>query len=641
MSEILAAGYENSQTSGLGWKSDFRAHKWFTRGWTLQELLAPASVEFFAQDGRRLGDKRSLERQISEITGIAVRALRGSDLSHLDVDERFGWAETRQTSVEEDWACCLQGIFGIFMPLIYAEGKQNAPLPPPIRVLPSSDFCPPEGGTWRGQQLPRAVPYLSRVLGILSVWPSAQYESFWRDLDTDAAYAQVESSCDGWLARYELRAPLHRRHTRQSFRYEHRASWKTSFPMAIGPDGLTLAMLANQRSSSAHNRRVAGQMEREQAPHVQSRNARPATSSSGSSVALARDWYRYSTTFSADSRDLLFSDRLGVSTGHLVLFWILDGGAVRVVASTTFHCLKPRSIQLATVHPLLAILPFVSAGPRDEMSGEAQKEDQRKRRADGGAGQVSSDPRARSSKQGRLASGLETSMEPCGKARVSLSSRPVLVRQMLSSAFTVLVADPYHNLRLGSESFLAVEEALKRRQVDEDLYAKERSRLEEDAPRDQAGASSAVDPSPTFPPLLFPLPLCLPLSRAFVANPAANGLRRGHPRGHLRRGHRSKAPASPFPSPQASPQTSSHAEIEALSKSIGTVRDIAQNDFSIHDVRITYGFKYLIKAMTIWIENWIENDGNTSASLPVAHFAQLKTIHQGIDYMQYSGKGGL
>lgn len=126
LSDISTTSCENSRQSGLAWESAFRAHRWFTRGWTLQELLAPASVEFFTQDGRRLGDKRSLEQQIHEITGITVPALRESDLSQFDVEERFRWAETRQTTREEDWAYCLLGIFGIFMPIIYGEGKAHA-----------------------------------------------------------------------------------------------------------------------------------------------------------------------------------------------------------------------------------------------------------------------------------------------------------------------------------------------------------------------------------------------------------------------------------------------------------------------------------------------------------------------------------
>src|SRR6266566_3686811 len=125
LSNISASGNEEDDQQPA-WEPAFRASKWFTRGWTLQELLAPASVEFFTTEGRRLGDKRSLEQQIHEITGIAVPALRGSALAQFDVEERFKWAETRQTTHEEDWAYCLLGIFGIFMPLIYGEGKVHA-----------------------------------------------------------------------------------------------------------------------------------------------------------------------------------------------------------------------------------------------------------------------------------------------------------------------------------------------------------------------------------------------------------------------------------------------------------------------------------------------------------------------------------
>ncbi len=96
------------------------------RGWTLQELLAPVSVEFFTREGWRLGDKRSLEQQIHKITGIDILGSQGTPLSQFEVDERFKWAETRRTTREEDWAYCLLGIFDIYIPLIYGEGRENA-----------------------------------------------------------------------------------------------------------------------------------------------------------------------------------------------------------------------------------------------------------------------------------------------------------------------------------------------------------------------------------------------------------------------------------------------------------------------------------------------------------------------------------
>jgi hypothetical protein len=116
----------NDAFSHRTWESDFRKSRWFTRGWTLQELLAPPSVEFFSREGNRLGDKTSLERQIHKITGIADSALRGAALSQFSVDERFSWIERRQTTRKEDKAYSLLGIFDVFMPLIYGEGEKNA-----------------------------------------------------------------------------------------------------------------------------------------------------------------------------------------------------------------------------------------------------------------------------------------------------------------------------------------------------------------------------------------------------------------------------------------------------------------------------------------------------------------------------------
>ncbi|KAI9777314.1 MAG: hypothetical protein M1839_008922 [Geoglossum umbratile] len=108
------------------WERAFRESRSFTRGWTLQELLAPSSVEFFSREGKRLGDKRSLERQIHEITGIAILALRGDSLSRFAVNERLSWAANRETMRKEDKVYSLLGIFEICMPLIYGEGHQKA-----------------------------------------------------------------------------------------------------------------------------------------------------------------------------------------------------------------------------------------------------------------------------------------------------------------------------------------------------------------------------------------------------------------------------------------------------------------------------------------------------------------------------------
>ena len=108
------------------WESTFRKSEWFTRGWTLQELLAPASVDFFSKEGELLGNKASLERHICEKTGIPVKALRGSPLSDFDVTERMSWAAKRLTMKDEDKVYSLFGIFGVSLPIMYGEGLENA-----------------------------------------------------------------------------------------------------------------------------------------------------------------------------------------------------------------------------------------------------------------------------------------------------------------------------------------------------------------------------------------------------------------------------------------------------------------------------------------------------------------------------------
>jgi hypothetical protein len=117
----------NAENYQGAWEADFRKSRWFTRGWTLQELLAPASVEFYSSQQQRLGNKQSLAGLIQEVTGIPISALHGHQpLEKFSVNRRMTWAAHRQTTEAEDGAYCLLGIFSIFMPLIYGEGKENA-----------------------------------------------------------------------------------------------------------------------------------------------------------------------------------------------------------------------------------------------------------------------------------------------------------------------------------------------------------------------------------------------------------------------------------------------------------------------------------------------------------------------------------
>ena len=127
LSDVPRLAFDTSDKSNqMSWESALRKSRWFTRGWTLQELLAPRSVEFFSRERKGLGDKSSLEQQIHEITCIPKSALQGTRLSEFSVNERLSWIERRQTKLEEDKAYSLLGIFDVYIPLIYGEGTASA-----------------------------------------------------------------------------------------------------------------------------------------------------------------------------------------------------------------------------------------------------------------------------------------------------------------------------------------------------------------------------------------------------------------------------------------------------------------------------------------------------------------------------------
>ncbi|KAH9941633.1 heterokaryon incompatibility protein-domain-containing protein [Epithele typhae] len=102
----------------------FRRSKWFTRGWTLQELIAPAEVFFLSRDWRIIGTRETLANVIEEITGIDADILtHRRTLDSVSIARRMSWASKRRTSRVEDEAYSLMGIFGVHMPTIYGEGR--------------------------------------------------------------------------------------------------------------------------------------------------------------------------------------------------------------------------------------------------------------------------------------------------------------------------------------------------------------------------------------------------------------------------------------------------------------------------------------------------------------------------------------
>ncbi|KAF4949954.1 hypothetical protein FGADI_8555 [Fusarium gaditjirri] len=105
--------------------SEISNSRWFTRGWTLQELIAPSSMIFFDKDWRELGTKKSLTRVLSQRTNIPESIIRDSEeLETTSIAQRMSWAADRVTTRKEDGAYSLMGIFGINMPLLYGEGDK-------------------------------------------------------------------------------------------------------------------------------------------------------------------------------------------------------------------------------------------------------------------------------------------------------------------------------------------------------------------------------------------------------------------------------------------------------------------------------------------------------------------------------------
>lgn len=103
--------------------------KWFDRGWTLQELLAPREVLFYNKDWGYVGQKSTLADRISQRTGINADVLRDGSvkkIKNFSVAQRLSWAARRITTRVEDRAYSLLGLFDVFMPVIYGEGAENA-----------------------------------------------------------------------------------------------------------------------------------------------------------------------------------------------------------------------------------------------------------------------------------------------------------------------------------------------------------------------------------------------------------------------------------------------------------------------------------------------------------------------------------
>lgn len=126
LSDVTSLKRDVNGAADQTWEKSFRGSRWFTRGWTLQELLAPRVVEFFSQDRTFLGSRETLLQQLHETTRIPTAALRGVSVTSFSVEERFTWAKQRETKKVEDQAYCLFGIFDVQLAIMYGEGRERA-----------------------------------------------------------------------------------------------------------------------------------------------------------------------------------------------------------------------------------------------------------------------------------------------------------------------------------------------------------------------------------------------------------------------------------------------------------------------------------------------------------------------------------
>lgn len=119
-----------------------RSSRWITRGWTLQELIAPQTVLIYSKDWSLIGNSHDerLSGYLAHETGIDIGVLSGDIATHeVSVASRMRWASKRKTRRQEDMAYCLMGLFGVNMPLLYGEGAARSFIRLQTEIIQATD----------------------------------------------------------------------------------------------------------------------------------------------------------------------------------------------------------------------------------------------------------------------------------------------------------------------------------------------------------------------------------------------------------------------------------------------------------------------------------------------------------------------
>ncbi|KAI1753882.1 HET-domain-containing protein [Xylaria castorea] len=140
---VACYAYLNDAPESLGTEEGsarFSRSRWFRRGWTLQELLAPKDVEFFSGNWTPIGEKKTLSDLLAKITGIDREILLGDmPLNSASIARRMSWAAKREVTRPEDTAYSLMGVFSVNMPMLYGEGGERAFLRLQEEIMRESD----------------------------------------------------------------------------------------------------------------------------------------------------------------------------------------------------------------------------------------------------------------------------------------------------------------------------------------------------------------------------------------------------------------------------------------------------------------------------------------------------------------------
>jgi hypothetical protein len=178
--------------------------RWFSRGWTLQELIAPSHLSFFDQDWNYRGSKADLAEQLSEITKIDAEVLlHQRSLPTIAVAQRMSWAAFRQTTRIEDMAYSLLGIFDVNMPLLYGEERKAFRRLQEEIIKSTSDLSLFAWELTSDQEAPRAT-HGRTACGILAQSPAAFASCQFITKDPDHAPAEFVTTNIGVKTQIQL-----------------------------------------------------------------------------------------------------------------------------------------------------------------------------------------------------------------------------------------------------------------------------------------------------------------------------------------------------------------------------------------------------------------------------------------------------